>query len=57
MFEIVKSTKKTSVFSLIALEKKNLDTLPKLIESSIVSEKTSSSLPTRVQHNTILEII
>lgn len=57
MFEIVKSTKKTSVFSLISLEKKNLDTLPKLIESSIVSEKTSSSLPTRVQHNTILEII
>lgn len=57
IFEIVRSTKKISIFSLIALEKNRVDNLPTLIESSIVSRSTSSYLPTRIQHNTTLEIV
>jgi cytochrome c oxidase subunit 1 len=49
MFEIVKSTSKLSIFSLMSIESKN---------SNLLLEGTTVSfLPSRIQHHTLLEIV
>jgi cytochrome c oxidase subunit 1 len=52
MFDIVKGTKLKSMWSLIALDEYRHNTVPVLMEGSSVT-----FLPTKIQHNTFIEII
>ena len=55
MFEIMKSTGKVSILSLVSLEKTISQS--SITNKSVLSNNQLSFLPTRIQHNTSLEII
>jgi heme/copper-type cytochrome/quinol oxidase subunit 2 len=55
MFEIMKSTGKVSILSLVSLEKTISQS--SITNKLVLSNNQLSFLPTRIQHNTSLEII